>query len=343
MPIPMVELAPNAAPAPATSASPDVLLDFAACAGFEEACRLSLTFLHERLGLGLWMVTRTQGDDWIVLDADDTTYGIGAGDVLRWSDSFCSRMVQGEGPFIAPDARLVSAYVNAPVAQQLEINAYVGAPLCAPDGSLFGTLCAIDPEPQSQEIERELPLVRLISTLLGTVLAAELRAHEQHRRAEREQLAANQDALTRVGTRRYWDSIVAAEEVRSKAVGAPLAVVAIDLDGLKRVNDVEGHHAGDLMLSRAARSIVRAVRSDDVVARVGGDEFAVLATNCPDVQAERMAARIRVALELEGIAASVGYAMRSPSSTIDVAWREADARMYAEKRAPRVACASRIA
>ncbi len=306
--------------------------DFAPFAGFDEASRMAIEFLHDRLGFALWMVTRTEGEDWIVLNARDESYGIGAGDVFVWSDSFCSRMVQGQGPMIAPDSTRVPAYAAAPVAQQLEIRAYVGTPICAPDGSLFGTLCAINPEPQPTEIEQELPLVRLISTMLGTVLSTELRMQEERRRAEREALAANQDVLTHVGTRRYWDTVIAAEEERCRVVGTRVAVIMIDLDLLKEVNDAEGHHAGDALLAAAARAISATVRRDDIVARVGGDEFAVLALNCTKSAAIKLTERIRRALVEAGVSGSVGYSMRAPHSTIDAAWQIADRRMYREKQ-----------
>jgi len=313
--------------------SAEFMVDFNAFSGFEEASGAALEFLKNRFGFALWMMTRREGNDWIVLNARDDSYGIRAGDVLAWSDSFCSRMVLGLGPMIAPDSTRVPVYASAPVAEQLDIGAYVGTPVCAPDGSLFGTLCAIDPSPQSAEIEQQLPLVRLISTLLATVLSAELRAQEETRRAEREVMAANQDALTRVGTRRLWDTIVAAEEERCRIVGTRAAVIVVDLDGLKEINDAVGHHAGDELLATAASAIATAVRRDDIVARVGGDEFAVLALDCSENTAVRLSGRIRKALDAAHISGSVGYGLRMPNSTIDDAWRRADKQMYREKHA----------
>ena len=65
---------------------------------FQEASEAVLNHLHEILGFDLWMVTRTEGEDWIVLQAADQGYGVSKGDVFRWTDSFCSRMVEGLGP-----------------------------------------------------------------------------------------------------------------------------------------------------------------------------------------------------------------------------------------------------
>jgi len=92
------------------------------------------------------MVTRTKGDDWIVLHAEDHGYGVENDAVFKRADSFCSQMVQGLGPSMASDSDLMPAYASAPIGKQVKIGAYVGVPLSDADGSLFGTLCAIDPD-----------------------------------------------------------------------------------------------------------------------------------------------------------------------------------------------------
>jgi len=90
---------------------------------FASAARAVISFLHRRLGFGLWMVTRTEGDDWIVLQSEDHGYQVAPGKVFRWADSFCAEMVQGHGPRIAPDSQRVRAYAAAPIGRQVEIGA----------------------------------------------------------------------------------------------------------------------------------------------------------------------------------------------------------------------------
>ena len=104
-------------------------MDILPYSGFEAAARAVLGFLHARFGFDLWMVTRTEGEDWIVLHVEDHGYGVRPGTVFRWSDSFCSRMVQGLGPRVAPDAAGVPAYAEAPIGRQVRIGAYIGLPL----------------------------------------------------------------------------------------------------------------------------------------------------------------------------------------------------------------------
>jgi diguanylate cyclase len=108
---------------------------------FAEANRAILTYLHQRLGFALWMVTRVEGNDWIMLQVEDNGYGVEEGTVLSWADSFCSQMVQGLGPRIAPCAEDIPAYVAAPIKQQLPISAYIGVPLIRKNGSYLSYQC----------------------------------------------------------------------------------------------------------------------------------------------------------------------------------------------------------
>lgn len=298
---------------------------------FESASQAVLRFLNKRLGFGLCMMTRVEGADWIVLQADDHKYGVEEGAVFRWADSFCSRMVRGEGPRVAPDVSQVPAYAQAPIGQQVEIGAYVGVPVCEDDGSLFGTLCAIDPVPQDTSVQDELPLIEILAKLLGTVLSRERKATEQERALERSQREAMTDDMTGILNRRGWNRAVAAEEDRARRYGNPMGVLIIDLDGLKQVNDVQGHAKGDELIARAAQALTESVRKSDVVARLGGDEFAVLAVECDRAALECLDQRVRTCLAANGVTASIGIASRRPGLGLSDAIAEADRLMYASK------------
>ena len=299
---------------------------------FASGARQTLEFLHARLGFNLWMVTRTEGDDWIVLDANDHGYRVEAGDIFRWADSYCSRMTAGLGPRIAPDAKSVPAYFSAEINRQVDIGAYIGVPLTRGDGSFFGTLCGIDPTSKPDHLIEEQPLVELLAGLLSALLAAELRAEDARRHAEQLGTDATRDALTSLYNRRGWDTLVENEEGRSARYGHPAAVISIDLDGLKERNDTLGHQAGDALLITAAEAIKRATRTTDIVARLGGDEFAVLGVECNLTDASMLLDRLRREFEAAGIAASIGFAMRRPKEGIAKAYASADAAMYEEKR-----------
>lgn len=307
-------------------------INMASSSDFEASARAVLSFLHERLGFGLWMVTRTEGESWIVLQSEDHGYGVGAGKVFRWADSFCSEMAQGNGPNVAPDSDIIPAYAAAAIGRQIQIKAYAGVPLLREDGSLFGTLCGIDHSPQPARILEEQGLLQLLGSMLSTILQLELKATEQIRRAERFQAEALTDALTNLYNRRGWDLLLAAEEGRCIRYGHPAAVLIVDLDELKHVNDAHGHAAGDTLIARAGSALRDAARSIDIVARLGGDEFGIIGVECDDSGAHTLLQRVRDALDANLIRASVGFAMRNSSVGIRGAWAEADQLMYEQKR-----------
>lgn len=299
---------------------------------FEHAGRAVLKFLHRRFGFGLWMITRVEGDDWIVLQAEDQGYGIGPGRVFRWKDSLCSRMVSGDAPRIAPDVESEPAYLSAPAVRQLPIRAYIGVPLTFPDGTLFGTLCAIDAARQPDGIVKEQNLIELLASMLSSILNSELRAAEEARRNERLEMEALVDPLTGLANRRAWDELLLREDERCRRYGHPAALFMIDLDDLKEVNDAAGHAAGDALLTGTAAALREAVRDADVVARLGGDEFGIVAVECDASGAEQLLARARDALDRRGVRASIGIALRDPVQGLTRAWQEADRRMYQQKR-----------
>ncbi|MGO9560903.1 MAG: diguanylate cyclase domain-containing protein [Acidimicrobiales bacterium] len=117
----------------------------------------------------------------------------------------------------------------------------------------------------------------------------------------------------------------------------PFAMLAMDLDGLKQVNDSRGHAAGDALLVHVASTINASLRRGDVLARLGGDEFAVLVFDARELEGSRAAERILHALAgapLEGVSASVsiGIAIGESDSIAGAAYAAADAAMYEAKR-----------
>jgi diguanylate cyclase (GGDEF)-like protein len=115
--------------------------------------------------------------------------------------------------------------------------------------------------------------------------------------------------------------------------GKHVALLFIDLDDFKRVNDTRGHHAGDQLLVDAANRMLHAIRASDTAARFGGDEFIVLCDGVDDLdEAEAVAARIAAGLERSGVSASIGIALAErPDTNPEELIREADAAMLAAK------------
>jgi diguanylate cyclase (GGDEF)-like protein len=298
---------------------------------FEEAGQAILKFLSQRFGFKLWMITRTEDDDWIVLLSEDNGYNVKPGQVFRWADSFCSHMVQNNAPRIAPYSPDIQVYVDAPINHLVPIKAYIGQPLYKEDGSLFGTLCAIDPEPQSKILVEDAPLFELIAKVLSYTIQADIKAAEYIRKAERFEMEALSDPMTGLFNRRAWDQLIELEEKRCKRYGHPVAILMIDLNDLKITNDTLGHAAGDELIQRMALTLKNTVRSNDITARIGGDEFAVLSVETNRENADKLATRIQTAIAKAGISAAIGLAMRNPTYGLSAAVIEADEKMYQDK------------
>ena len=162
-------------------------------------------------------------------------------------------------------------------------------------------------------------------------------------RRERDALsyAATHDALTGLANRQHFEHSMA-QQLASNAE-APSALLYIDLDGFKAVNDGASHAAGDRLLKDVAAILEARMRADDVVARLGGDEFAILLANCTHARAVGVAEEIRHRIEAHTlwwkgdplcVGASIGVvaidpAFQDPAAVVAAA----DAACYAAKRA----------
>ena len=282
---------------------------------FAGASREVLSFLHQRIGMDLWMVTRADNEDWVVLTAEDHGYGVKQGDVFRWADTFCSRMVRGDGPRVAPRAIDVPAYAALPITRQLPIGAYVGVPLVDAEGQLFGTLCGLNPQPMPASIVAEQPMVEVLADMLSGLLSAELSTSALTREAETARSEALTDALTGLANRRGWEVALAAEEERCRRYGATACVVAIELDGMKSpgVSPV-ARDADETLLIRAAQALRQTVRKPDTLAHLDDDRFVVLGVECSTAEAMALLRRLEHSVQGAELSAALGMAMRDRSS-----------------------------
>lgn len=299
---------------------------------FQDAGQAVLKFLHQHFGFNLWMITRVEDNNWIVLQSEDHGYDIQPGQVFEWANSFCCHMVEGKAPRIAPRSEEIPLYATAPINQQVCIKSYIGQPLLKEDGSLFGTLCAIDPETKSEAIVQDMAVVELFGKLLSSILQAELRQNEQIRQHELLQQQASKDELTGLYNRRAWEKLLRSEEERCKQYGHPAAVLFIDLNDLKKVNDNLGHKEGDRLIQHTAQVLQENVRDNDIVARIGGDEFVILSIENDAVGAERLLDRLIKAFAEAKIEAALGMAMRHSTTGLFEAQSQADKNMFEYKR-----------
>jgi len=156
--------------------------------------------------------------------------------------------------------------------------------------------------------------------------------------------SARLDALTGVANRRRFEEVLAAETSRAERRERAVSLVLIDLDHFKQVNDTYGHQVGDEVLVEAARRLHRSARVQDIVARFGGEEFAVVvvdAGNEPDLAAAAERFRLAIASEpfvletgVVSVTASVGAAQMVCARPEDLV-AAADAALYDAKRSGR--------
>ena len=243
--------------------------------------------------------------------------------------------------------------------------------VCAWRPETRGQIGLLLSELHKRELWREIPLVlfteaegneRLAALESGahdcyfaTTSAAELRVRLRQHLAQRErteklreenfQLArkALTDALTDLYNRAYFDVALQAEAARTERKGGTFALLMLDIDHFKRVNDEYGHPTGDAVLRKVASAIHGMVRKTDVVCRYGGEEFALLLPDTGEGHAYLLAEKIRkhlASLYFSGplggfsITASIGLSTASGPGPIDARTllSEADSALYCGKR-----------
>jgi diguanylate cyclase (GGDEF)-like protein len=160
-------------------------------------------------------------------------------------------------------------------------------------------------------------------------------------RSETLEQAALTDSLTGMQNRRYFDDALREYLEEFSRIGRPVGLMLLDLDHFKNVNDSHGHDVGDEVLRAVASCLKDMTRYHDVVARLGGEEFAVVAPNLDSELLMKLAERIRKAIAAMAVVSgnvrlkittSVGLAVWNGSETADQFFRRADAMLYEAKR-----------
>jgi len=201
--------------------------------------------------------------------------------------------------------------------------------------SVLRYLVGIDQMPADTPLEAR--LANELSYL--AVVAVAIAGLSQLRRTQAQQeLLATHDPLTNVLNARAFSTELAQELGRNRRYGRPLALIYLDLDDFKRVNDAHGHATGDAVLRLVADATRSAVRQADVVGRLGGDEFAVLMPETEGTVAHAAANRLAVGIRTvfrgtPSVTASIGVVSVTGSEAgTDELLRKADQAMYEAKR-----------
>ena len=203
-------------------------------------------------------------------------------------------------------------------------------------GVAYGWLLAAQGVPADEAVTRW--VVTLGTLAVVGLLVARLRGRLDRLVAELTD-RARLDDLTRLLNRHALEERAEVEFARAARGGGPMGLLISDIDDFKTINDSLGHPAGDQVLRRTALVFGEETRAVDAVARIGGDEFAVLLPGVEPAEARAIAERLRVAVRRSAgdmrlrLSLSVGVALAPPcGASLDQLWKAADRAMYEAKR-----------
>lgn len=242
--------------------------------------------------------------------------------------SFCGHAIFDDSVLIVPDTLLDARFVDNPLVTSAPfIRFYAGSPIRSNDGHRIGTLCLIDPVPHSLSSDEQETL-RDLAAMVESEIAVSSKI--------------TIDDLTQVANRRGFNEVSTQVLALCNRNNVNAELLFFDLDNFKQINDQHGHNAGDDVLRHFAKLLVRCFRSADIVARIGGDEFAVLLAGSaqPAITAiERLRSMAdsidcEIKMKLDWSVGAVTFDAQR-HKTVESLLSDADTLMYADKIARR--------
>jgi diguanylate cyclase (GGDEF)-like protein len=231
------------------------------------------------------------------------------------------------------------------MAVELNIDSLAAATFTRTDGKIGGMICVLDEAPRAWT-EQETAVLVEFGTMAATELQLRQMLSDREVREQRLRHESVHDPLTGLPNRAlFMKRLSDATHRARRGQDGLFAVLFLDLDGFKLVNDSMGHHVGDEMLVTIARRLEGCVRGGDIVARLGGDEFAILLERIADVRdaamvAERVQTALQTPLSIGGYehatSASIGVALSTGANERpEYVLRSADIAMYRAKNSGR--------
>ncbi len=322
------------------------------------AARPLLQLIQRLTGMETSFITRI---DWLdqmqeVVVALNTTLElvVAEGGWMRWRDSMCRRVFLN-GSEQSTDVR--GDFPDSVGARVVGMRSFFALPILSGDDTVLGTVCGASRQRTALDGET-LERLHLVAAALANLMRqdvdlrgalaraddAELESRVAHTQAadvaqtvQRMETLALTDPLTGLPNRRAFAARWEEELARSGRHGHPIAVLLLDLDDFKLVNDSQGHVAGDRVLVALGRILHRVSRAGDFAARMGGDEFVLVAPHTDAAGAERLAERIRDELTRVAVdfpfpcTVSIGVSTSASTPREDLV-ETADAALYEAKR-----------
>lgn len=257
---------------------------------FDQRVQKILELGREHFGLPIGCVSRVEGDLYTVTHILAPNNDIKPGMTFDLADTYCKHIIETDRPisfheFSKTHSQLHSCFVH------FGLEDFIGAPIYV-DGERVGTITFSSPRPLKPFGARDLEVIDLFSGWLGHELARQ--RDMQSLEAARKELErwASEDPLTGLMNRRRIEIWAKTEYSRAIRHDFPIAIGLVDVDNFKALNDDFGHETGDQVLRAFADICHEEMRSEDAVARWGGEEFLFLFTHSSIEQAETVLKRI---------------------------------------------------
>ena len=269
--------------------------------------------------------------------------GVSRGQMGR-DQAYCSLAIESSRGLHILDLRADPRTSQLPSTLEQGYIMYSGVPLCASCGQPIGTLAVMDSIPR-RLTERQLDWLTQLGQQAMALLELRRKQRELQQAQGELQRLVNTDTLTGLMNLRAWREANELERERHSRWGGGHAVIALDLDHFKKINDTHGHAAGDAVLRAVGGLLGQTFRRLDSVARIGGEEFGVLLPHTRAADAVVLAEQLRAAIEQLrvpfgelslAVTASIGVAHSGePNAGGRDAQVLADQRSYVAKRAGR--------
>jgi diguanylate cyclase (GGDEF)-like protein len=320
-----------------------------------EAMQILETAIEERFERVTRMAARILGTPIAALSLIDgdrqwfkSVLGLAASEGSR-ETSFCGHVVAHGEMVLVEDATKDERFVGNPdVDGGIGIRFYAGCPVRSPDGFTVGSLCVIDREPRTltaSQLEdlRDLAAMVEVEFKSRQLAVAQVQMQQELEQARKAVLV---DPLTRLWNRQGGEEFLARQHRFAVQKGEKFCLAMLDIDHFKKINDTFGHPVGDEVLREVARRILRGIREQDFVCRMGGEEFLLMIADPLATEALQVAQEVRKIVRSSPVQAlghsvpvtiSIGLAYFDPAAAVscDEVIRLADQGLYQAKQAGR--------
>ncbi|MBU1620129.1 MAG: sensor domain-containing diguanylate cyclase [Gammaproteobacteria bacterium] len=317
----------------------------------EQAARPLLQLVQHLTGLDTTFLTRI---DWkaltqqVVLVEGQHSVPLQEGAVVNWSDSMCRLLFDTK----LEQSDAIPELFPGSAGAALGMQSFFALPVLS-EGKTLGTLCGASTEPMvitdttftslkliANALAYQMALDQQMQLQQRKVKVAEKTIDKLYQQAQQMENLAHTDELTGLDNRRAFQTKFEQYQLQSETQGAPLALMMIDIDEFKQLNDQHGHETGDQALQHLAKVLAAVARQSDIACRLGGDEF-VLAAGNTDAQgllhlAERVQQQFKQQMQQSGLESSLSIGIASSvESPLEQLLQRADQALYKAKESGR--------